>query len=151
MPNPRLVAVVKSVKPGYDNYLQKIKRISVNQSTPTPFQPNGCKSCKLIIKKGQQSSYDSYLNSIKPNIVKNNLNIGVSIDCKCNIEVPVVNTSNTIYYLENNENNENNNNIYLIDNEDNEYDNQLILLDNSTTSIVPIKNMITHYSLTSLS
>ena len=138
MPNPRLVAVVKRANTGYDNYLQKIKRISVNQSTPTPFQPNGCKSCKFITKKGQHASYDTYLNSIKPIIVKNNLNIGVSIDCKCNIEVPVVNTSNTIYYLEDETR------ILLIDNED---DNQLILLDNSTTSIVPIKNMITRYSL----
>ena len=147
MPNPRLVAVVKRANAGYENYLNKIKRISVNQPIQPSFQPNGCKSCKFITKKGQHASYDTYLNSIKPNIVKNNLNIGVSIDCKCNIEVPVVNTSNTIYYLENNENN---NNIYLIDNEENG-NNELILLDNSTTSIVYLKDMITRYSLTSLS
>ena len=143
MPNSRFVAVVKSVKPGYDNYLQKIKRISVNQPTQAPFQPNGCKSCKLIIKKGQHLSYDTYLNSIKPNIVKNNLNIGVSIDCKCNIEEPFVNNSNTLYYLENS--------IFLIDNQENG-DNQLLLLDISPlTNIVPIQTMITRYSLSSLS
>ena len=142
MPNPRLVAVVKKVNAGYDNYLNKIKRISVNQPSQPSFQPNGCKSCKLITKKGQQSSYDTYLNSIKPNIVKIKLNIGVSIDCKCNIEVPLVNTSNTIYYLEDG------NKILLIDNEN---DNELILLDNSTTNIVPIQTMRTRYSMNALS
>jgi hypothetical protein len=150
MPKSKFVDVVKSVhSSGYDNYLQKIKRNNPTSVTnPIPFQPNGCKSCKLFIKKGERLSYDSYLNSIKTNIVKNKLNIGVNIDCKCGIEVPAVNTSNTIYYLEYNENNENDNKILLIDNQD---DNQLILLDNSTTSIVYLKNMITRYSLTSLS
>ena len=94
-----------------------------------PVQPNGCKSCKLIIKKGQHSSYDNYLNSIKSNIVKNILNIGVNIDCNCNIDVPAVNISNTIYYAENS--------IFLSDE-------QQILLDSSTTTnIVPLLTMIT--------
>ena len=72
MPKSKFVAVVKSVHTsGYENYLQKIKRNNPNLVTnPIPFQPNGCKSCKLFIKKGEHLSYDSYLNSIKTNIVK---------------------------------------------------------------------------------
>jgi hypothetical protein len=154
MPTAKFVAVVKNVNTsGYDNYLQKLKRNRPNPITnPIPFQPNGCKSCKLFTKKGEHLSYDSYLNSIKTHIVKNKLNVGVNIDCKCSEEVPAVNISNTIYYLEYNENieNENDNKILLIDNDENG-DNQILLLDNSTTSIVHLRDVITRYSLTSLS
>lgn len=131
MPNGRHVqAVVKNVNAsGYDNYLQKIKRIRVSQQyTPSPIKPIGCKSCHTLVKKGETLSYDSYLNSIKSNIVKDKYsNIGVDINCDC--IVVSVNDGNTIYYPEYN--------IYLSEN-------QRILVGNSTTTnIVPIQTMIT--------
>jgi hypothetical protein len=131
MPNDKHVkAVVKSVyTSGYDNYLQKIKRISA-RPIQTPFQPNSCKSCKLIVKKGEQTTYDNYLNSIKSNIIKDKYtNIGVNIDCKCNADFSAVNDSNTIYYVENN--------VYLRDNQ------QAILENSTTTNIVPFRSAIT--------
>jgi len=77
------ISVVKSVNvSGYDSYLQKIKRNSIKK--PVASQPV-CKSCYSFIKIVGTPTYDSYLNSIKSNIIKNKSNIGVNIDCSCNV------------------------------------------------------------------
>jgi hypothetical protein len=133
MPHGRHVqSIVKSVNTsGYDNYLHKIKRIRVNPFAyinPNTIKPTGCKSCNILVKKGETLTYDNYLNSIKSNIVKNKYtNIGVDINCECN--TTTTNDGNTIYYIEGN--------LFLSDN-------QKILVENSTkNNIIPLQIMIT--------
>ena len=130
-------AVVKNVNnANYDSYLQKKKgnakttsNIMTNTTTTTLI---GCKSCKnsnSFLKKVQTPSYETYLNSIKSNIVKNKYtNIGENLNCNCPTEPVATNDSTTLYYIERS--------IFLKNNE-------IALLGNSTTSnIVPFQNMV---------
>ena len=80
---PRLCLVmVKSVNTGYDNYLQKIKRNSM-QNPKSLSKQTICKGCYSFIKTVGTPTYDTHLNNIKSNIVKNKSNIGLNLDCKC--------------------------------------------------------------------
>lgn len=83
---PKYATIVKNINSlDYDNYLQKIKRNSVKQSSlTTNATSNGCKSCVLSSKKVLPPAYETYLNSIKSNIVKNKHSIiGINLDCNC--------------------------------------------------------------------